>query len=105
MGAGGALTGGLKELPPVGTMPFSVGVTPGVEVGVGVVLDGLSVSLPPQAVKAAIDTKAATPSAAVVLQNRELRIWYPICVECEEGSRRNCTRRYIDPVVFAYTRR
>ena len=46
----------------------------GVEVGVGVVLDGLSVSLPPQAVKAAIDTKAATPSAAVVLQNRELRI-------------------------------
>ena len=74
MGAGGALTGGLKELPPVGTMPFSVGVTPGVDVGVGVVLDGLSVSLPPQAVKAAIDTKAATPSAAVVLQNRELRI-------------------------------
>jgi len=55
-------------------MPFSVGVTPGVEVGGGVVLDGLSVSLPPQAVKAAIDTKAATPSAAVVLQNRELRI-------------------------------
>ena len=74
VGAGGALTGGLKELPPVGAMPFSVGVTPGVEVGVGVVLDGLSVSLPPQAVKAAIDTKAATPSAAVVLQNRELRI-------------------------------
>ena len=66
VGAGGAFTPGLKELPPVGPMRFSVGVTSGVVDGVVVVLDGLSVSPPPQAVNAAIDTMAATPRTPAV---------------------------------------
>ena len=66
VGAAGACTVGLKELPPVGLMPFSVGVTPGVVDGVVVVLDGLSVSPPPQAVNAAIDTMASTPRTPAV---------------------------------------
>jgi len=74
VGAGGAFTPGLKELPPVGLMRFSVGVTPGVVDGVVVVLDGLSVPPPPQAVNAAIDTMAATPSAAATPRYRGLCI-------------------------------
>ena len=66
VGAGGAFTPGLNELPPVGPMRFSVGVTAGVVDGVVVVLDGLSVSPPPQAVNAAIDTMAATPRTPAV---------------------------------------
>jgi hypothetical protein len=65
-------------------MRFSVGVTSGVVDGVVVVVDGLSVSLPPQAVNAAIDTKVATPSAAATPRYREFCIVIPICVE---GSR------------------
>ncbi|MCV7136774.1 hypothetical protein H7J06_27795 [Mycobacterium hodleri] len=45
VGAGGALTGGLNELPPVGLMLFSVGVADGAVVVVSVVLDGLGFSL------------------------------------------------------------
>jgi hypothetical protein len=48
-------------------MRFSVGVTAGVVDGVVVVvLDGLSVSPPPQAVNAAIDMRAATPRTPAV---------------------------------------
>lgn len=63
VGAGGAFTPGLKELPPVGLRLFSVGVTEGAVVVV-VVLDGLGDSLPPQAVSAPIETNAATPIPA-----------------------------------------
>ena len=55
------MTGGLKELPPVGLMLFSVGVT---DVVVDVVLDGLGDSLSPQAVSAPMEMKAATPRLA-----------------------------------------
>ena len=47
-------------------MRFSVGVTSAVVEGVVVVLDGLSVSPPPQAVNAVIDTTAATPRTLAV---------------------------------------
>ena len=70
VGAGGAFTSGLKELPPVGPMRFSVGVTSAVDEGVVVVLDGFSVSPPPQAVNTAIDTMAAKPSAAATPRYR-----------------------------------
>ena len=75
VGAGGAFTPGLKELPPVGLMRFSVGVTAGgVDGVVVVVLDGLSGSPPPQAVNAAIDKMAATPSDAATPRYRGLCI-------------------------------
>ena len=64
VGAGGAFTGGLKLLPPVGLMLFSVGETDGGVVVVVVVLDGAGVSPPPQAVSAPIETNAATPIPA-----------------------------------------
>jgi hypothetical protein len=70
VGAGGAFTGGVKRLPPVGLMLFSVGVTDGAVVVVGgaldglVVLDGLGDSLSPQAVSAPMEMKAATPRLA-----------------------------------------
>jgi hypothetical protein len=67
VGAGGALTGGLKLLPPVGLRPFSVGETDAegaVVVVVVVVLDGPPDSLPPQAVSAPIEMRAATPRPA-----------------------------------------
>jgi hypothetical protein len=66
-GAGGAFTGGVKRLPPVGLMLFSVELTVGdgavVVVGV-VVLEGLWDPLPPQAVNAPIETTAAMPRLA-----------------------------------------
>ncbi|KQY03816.1 hypothetical protein ASD37_23460 [Mycobacterium sp. Root135] len=65
VGAGGALTGGLKELPPEGLMLFSVGVTDGALVELSVVLDGAGFSsLPPQAVSAPMEMNAAIPRPA-----------------------------------------
>jgi hypothetical protein len=90
VGAGGAFTSGLKELPPVGAMRFSVGVRSAVVEGVVVVLDGLSVSPPLQAV----NTMAAKPSAAATPRYREL------CMLKSDLSRgpaeltRHCTVQY-----------
>jgi hypothetical protein len=67
VGAGGALTGGVKRLPPVGLMLFSVGVTlddGAVVVVVVVVLEGALDPLPPQAVSAPMEMTAATPRPA-----------------------------------------
>jgi hypothetical protein len=63
VGAGGAFTPGLKELPPEGLRLFSVGDTDGVVVVV-VVLDGVVGWFPPQAVSVPIEMKAATPRPA-----------------------------------------
>jgi hypothetical protein len=71
VGAGGAFTGGLKLLPPVGLMLFSVGETV-VVVVVVVVLDGPPDSPPPQAVSAPIETKAAIPRPAATRRVRRL---------------------------------
>jgi len=68
----GRLDRGLKELPPVGLMLFSVGVTDGAVV-VSVVLDGAGFSsLPPQAVSAPMEMKAATPRPAATRRVRRL---------------------------------
>jgi hypothetical protein len=67
VGAGGAFTGGVKRLPPVGLMLFSVGETVGdgaVVVVVVMVLEGPPVSPPPQAVKAPAKMAAAMPMVA-----------------------------------------
>src|SRR3954471_5923176 len=72
VGAGGAFTGGLKLLPPVGLMLFSVGETEGVVVVVVVVLDGPPVPPPPQAVSALIETNAAIPRPAATRRVRRL---------------------------------
>jgi hypothetical protein len=59
--------GGVNRLPPVGLMLFSVGLTDGavvVVVVVSVVLEGPPDSLPPQAVSAPMERKAATPRPA-----------------------------------------
>jgi hypothetical protein len=68
---GGAFTGGVNRLPPVGLMLFSVGVTGGatdvvvVVVVVVVVLDGLGLLLVPQpAVNPPIAIRAAPPAIA-----------------------------------------
>jgi hypothetical protein len=61
VGAGGAFTGGVKRLPPVGLMLFSVGET---LVVVGVVEDGPPVPPPPQAVNVPIEMTAAMPRPA-----------------------------------------
>jgi hypothetical protein len=63
VGAGVALTGGVKRLPPVGLMLFSVGDGALVVVGV-VVLEGLWEPLPLQAVSAPIEMAAAMPIPA-----------------------------------------
>jgi hypothetical protein len=75
VGAGGALTGGVKRLPPVGLMLFSVDDTGGAEVVllvvvVVVVLDGLGVPPPPQAVSVPIATTAAMPKPAATRRVR-----------------------------------
>jgi hypothetical protein len=74
VGAGGAFTGGVNRLPPVGLMLFSVGLTGGVVVVVvvSVVLDGLVDWFPPQAVSAPMETKAATPRPAATRRVRRL---------------------------------
>jgi hypothetical protein len=81
VGAGGAFTGGLKLLPPVGLMLFSVGDTDGGVVVVVVVLDGPPVSPPPQAVNAPIEMKAATPIPAATRRVSRLVMMqsYPCC--------------------------
>jgi hypothetical protein len=61
VGAGGAFTGGVKRLPPVGLILFSVGET---LVVVGVVEDGLGDPPPPQAVSTPIESAAAMPTLA-----------------------------------------
>ena len=71
MGAGGAFTGGLKRLPPVGLMLFSVG-DGALVVVVVVVLDGLVDSLPPQAVSTAAEMAAAMPTEAATRRVRRL---------------------------------
>jgi hypothetical protein len=75
VGAGGAFTGGLKLLPPVGLRLFSVGETEGVVVVVVVVLDGPPDSPPPQAVSAPIETNAAIPMPAATRRVRRLFMW------------------------------
>jgi hypothetical protein len=82
VGAGGAFTPGLNELPPVGLMFFSVGETlgAGAEVVVVVVVVVVSVlegpldPLPPQAVSAPIEMTAATPSPAATRRVNRLCI-------------------------------
>lgn len=68
VGAGGALTGGVNRLPPVGLIDFSVGVTEGADDDGAVVVEGVVVSgalseLPPHAaVRPTIATTAAPPA-------------------------------------------
>jgi hypothetical protein len=87
VGAGGALTGGVNKLPPVGLMLFSVGVTDGAVVVVVVVLDGLVDSLPLQAVSAPMETKAAMPRPAATRRVSRLFMIesYLCCQECAEN--------------------
>ena len=70
------MTAGLKELPPVGLMAFSVGDTDGavVLVVVVVVLDGLGVVLPLHAVSAPIEMTAAKPRPAAMRRVSRLGI-------------------------------
>ena len=72
VGAGGALTGGVNRLPPVGLIDFSVGDTDGVVVDEGVVVDvSGAFSPPPQAaVKPTIATIAVPPTAAAMRRAR-----------------------------------
>ena len=63
MGAGGAFTGGVKRLPPVGLMLFSVGDGV-VVVVVVVVVEGAGVPPPPHAVNAPAKMAAAMPTVA-----------------------------------------
>src|ERR1700712_1780053 len=81
-------------------MLFSVGVTDGVVVVVSVVLDGLGDSLPPQAVSAPMEMKAATPMPAAT--RRVIRLGmkrsYPCGREIDEsvvgaGNGGRCGRR------------
>jgi hypothetical protein len=69
VGAGVAFTGGVKLLPPVGLMFFSVGdgATDDDEV-VGVVLEGVGVSVLPHAVNAPIATIALPPAMSASLR-------------------------------------
>jgi hypothetical protein len=67
VGAGGALTGGVNRLPPVGLIDFSVGVTEGADddgaVVVVVDVSGAFSELPPHAaVSPTIATMAAPPA-------------------------------------------
>jgi hypothetical protein len=67
VGAGGALTGGVNRLPPVGLIDFSVGVTEGADDGAVVVVvvdvSGAFSELPPHAaVRLTIATMAAPPA-------------------------------------------
>jgi hypothetical protein len=69
VGAGGALTGGVNRLPPVGLIDFSVGDTE-VVVVLGVVDSG-AFSPPPQAaVRPIIATIAVPPTAAATRRAR-----------------------------------
>jgi len=67
VGAGGALTDGVKEFAPPGVRPFSVGVGAGALVLVGVVvLEGASLLSLPQAVNAPIPTIARPPAKSAI---------------------------------------
>ena len=76
VGAGGAFTGGVNRLPPVGLIDFSVGATGGVAgdvvvVVVDVVVDvsgAFGCSLAHEAVKPTIVTIAAPPASAATLR-------------------------------------
>jgi hypothetical protein len=76
VGAGGALTGGVNRLPPVGLIDFSVGdsgaVDDGVVVVVVVVVDSGAFSSPPPhaAVNPTIATIAVPPTAAAMRRAR-----------------------------------
>jgi hypothetical protein len=80
VGAAGALTGGVKRLPPVGLMLFSVGATVddgAVVVVVVVVLDGPPDSPPPQAVSTAAEMAAVMPTVAAT--RRVSRRFFMMC--------------------------
>jgi hypothetical protein len=90
VGAGGALTGGVKRLPPVGLIDFSVGATGGDDgaevVALVVVVEGVVVtgafSPCPQAVSPPIAMIAPMP--AVAARRRASRpdfMLSPICIE------------------------
>jgi hypothetical protein len=85
VGAGGAFTGGVKRLPPVGLMLFSVGAT--LEV-VGVVEDGPPGWPPPQAVRTPIERAAAMPTLAATRRViRRFMLRSNLC--CSGNSRSN----------------
>src|SRR6266403_940399 len=65
VGAGGAFTGGVNRLPPVGLIDFSVGATGGVA---GDVAGAFGCSLAHEAVKPTIVTIAAPPASAATLR-------------------------------------
>jgi hypothetical protein len=95
VGAGGAFTGGVNRLPPVGLIDFSVGATGGGGAGVAggvvvvvvVVVDvsgAFSSSLAHEAVKPTIVTTAAPPTSAAT--RRAIRpIFLPIFPTCASG--------------------
>ena len=73
VGAGGALTGGVKRLPPVGLIDFSVGDNDGADDGVVVVVvvsGAFSSSVPQAAVKPIMATIAVPPTAAAMRRAR-----------------------------------
>lgn len=74
VGAGGALTGGVNRLPPVGLIDFSVGVTDtdddGVVVVVVVDVSGAFSPPPHAAVSPTIATIAVPPTAAAIRRAR-----------------------------------
>jgi hypothetical protein len=73
VGAGGALTGGVNRLPPVGLIDFSVGDSVGADVDDGVVVVDVSgaFSPPPHAaVSPTIATIAVPPTAAAIRRAR-----------------------------------
>jgi len=100
VGAGGAITGGVNRLPPVGLIDFSVGATGGgagvagvvvVLVVVVVVSGAFCYSLAHEAVKPTIVTIAAPPTSAAT--RRAIRPiissfpTYASCFEDQSGER------------------
>jgi hypothetical protein len=88
VGAGGAFTGGVNRLPPVGLIDFSVGATGGavgevVVVVVDVVVLGAGAFSPsPQAVKTPMEMIARPPAVAAIRRaNRPELMMRPICIE------------------------
>jgi hypothetical protein len=87
VGAGGAFTGGVNRLPPVGLIDFSVGATGGavgevVVVVVVVVLGAGAFSPSPQAVKTPMEMIARPPAVAAIRRaNRPELMMRPICIE------------------------
>jgi hypothetical protein len=102
VGAGGAFTGGVNRLPPVGLIDFSVGAGGGgagvaadvvvvVVVVVGVVVSGAFSSLAQEAVKPTIVTIAAPPTTAAIRRAiRPMISSFPTCAswfEDQSGQR------------------